>query len=250
MRFIIYFLISLNIVFGNEIYAIFNVVSIKDSKLMIETSGIVNEIYVSIGSKVKKGAKLLSLRNTDKIYNLEMQKAQLNGAKEQYLFAKRQYERYQNSGDAIDENSLDKFYSSYKQLEFSYLQLQNGVKLQEEILKRTTLYAPFDGIIASKNIELGDGVNPNATILFRLISEKKKLVLEFDSKYISEVKIGNLFKYQINSKEFYGKITKIYPIIDEKTRKVKAEVLLDMQLEVGMFGDGYIQTKSIDKKEF
>lgn len=54
------------------------------------------------------------------------------------------------------------------------------------------------------------------------------MVIEFDSKYLPDVKVGDTFVYSIDGKpeKQKVKITKIYPTIDENTRKVSAEALL------------------------
>ncbi|STQ87130.1 membrane fusion component of efflux system [Helicobacter muridarum] len=228
-----------------KVYAIFNVVAIRDSNLMMDTSGIVANIFVDVGSEVKKNDPLLALSNEDRIQNVNMQKAQLEGAKAQYVFAKNQYERYKKTGNAIDKNTLEQNYSNFKNLESTYNNLQYSVQYQSEMLRRTTLVAPFDGIIASKNIELGDGVGANQTKLFRLVSHEKKLVIQFDSKYLPLVKIGDVYRYKIDGKgaEMESKIYKIYPAVDVNTRKVSAEVSAPDEMQAGLFGDGYIITK-------
>ncbi len=244
MRYIIMLFASIHVMFGLEVYGIFNVAAVRDSYLMMDTSGIVSNIYVDIGTEVKKDDALLSLSNEDKIQSVNMQKAQLEGAKAQYIFAKNQYERFKKSGNAIDKNTLEQNYSNYKNLESIYNNLQYNLKYQSELLRRTTLIAPFDGIIASRNIELGDGVGANQTKLFRLISNEKKMIIQFDSKYLPHVQIGDIYRYKIDGKgtEREAKIYKIYPTIDINTRKVSAEAIVPDSMQPGLFGDGYITT--------
>lgn len=215
---------------AEDVYAIFNAEAIKDANLNLATSGIVSEIFVDVGSEVKKGDLLLKLFNKD----IE---AQANSTQQQFLFAKKQYERYQRSAGAVDRNSLDKYYADFKKLEADYA-------YQQAILTKTQLKAPFDGVVASKDIELGDGVSANSTKLFRLISKDIKLVLEFDFKYISKVKVGDQFDFRIDGKEdpLHAVISVIYPTADTNTRKVKAEALVQ-GIVPGTFGDGYIRTK-------
>lgn len=216
---------------AKEVYAIFNVVALKDANLTLDSAGIVDAIYVDVGSRVKKGDVLLTLYNKDK-------KSQVNSIIQQYDFMQKQYERYKKIGRAIDKNTLDRYYADYKKLEYDR-------DYALSVVEKTILRAPFDGVIASKNIELGEGTSANNTVLFRLVSKKSKIVLEFDSKYLPEVKVGDKFIYSVDGKP--GKkqvvITKIYPTIDVSTRKVSAEALLppSSTLVPGVFGDGFIQ---------
>lgn len=232
MRLVICFLFTLISGSCAEVYAIFNIRPIQDAILSLDSSGIVDKIYVSEGSEVKKGDVLISLFNNDRV-------AQANSAKEQFIFAKNQYSRYSKTEGAIDENSLEQFYSNYKQLEANY-------NYYESLVEKTILKAPFDGVIAQKNIELGDGVTQNSTQLFRLISKEKKFVIEFDSKYIAYVRPGDIFTYSIDANNIKktAVIVKVYPAIDENTRKATAEAIAPYFMFPGEFGDGLIQTKN------
>lgn len=231
MKFLIAALLSFSILWGEDVYAIFNIEAVKDSNLTLDSSGIVSEMLVDVDSVVKKDDKLLSLANKDKI-------AQANSIKQQYLFAKKQYERYSKTGGAVDKNTLDNYYFNYKKLEADYAYYIS-------LLDKSILKAPFDGVIAERKIDLGDGVAANSTTLFRLVSHEKKMVLQYDSKYIDKVKVGDEFEYSIdgNGQKKVVKITKIYPTIDDTTRKVTAEAVVGDDMTPGLFGDGYIRNK-------
>lgn len=215
---------------AEDVYAIFNAEAIQDADLKLAVSGIVHEIFVDVGSEVHKGDKLLTLYNQD----LE---AQMNALEHQYNFSKKQYERYNRSGGAVDRNTLDKFRSEFKKLEADY----NYYKV---MLNKTILKAPFDGIVASKDVDLGEGVSANSTTLFRVVSKEVKLVLEFDFKYVSKIKVGDKFDFSIDGRKesMSTKISKIYPTASTTNRKVKAEALVS-GIMPGTFGDGYIRTK-------
>lgn len=231
MKFLIAALLSFSILWGEDVYAIFNIEAVKDSNLTLDSSGIVSEMLVDVDSVVKKDDKLLSLANKDKV-------AQANSMKQQYLFAKKQYERYSKTGGAVDKNTLDNYYFNYKKLEADYAYYIS-------LLDKSILKAPFDGVIAERKIDLGDGVAANNTTLFRLVSHEKKMVLQYDSKYVDKVKVGDEFEYSIdgNGQKKVVKITKIYPTIDDTTRKVTAEAVVSDDMTPGLFGDGYIRNK-------
>lgn len=231
MKFLIAALLSFSILWGEDVYAIFNIEAVKDSNLTLDSSGIVSEMLVDVDSVVKKDDKLLSLANKDKV-------AQANSMKQQYLFAKKQYERYSKTGGAVDKNTLDNYYFNYKKLEADYAYYIS-------LLDKSILKAPFDGVIAERKIDLGDGVAANSTTLFRLVSHEKKMVLQYDSKYVDKVKVGDEFEYSIdgNGQKKVVKITKIYPTIDDTTRKVTAEAVVSDDMTPGLFGDGYIRNK-------
>lgn len=231
LNLIFWILCAFGVAQAAEVYALFNIQAVQNANLTLDSSGTIDDIRVDVGSVVRKGDVLLKLANADKI-------AQTLSVKQQFIFAQNQYNRYKRTGGAVDKNTLEQYYSNYKKLESDY-------KFNRALLDKTTLRAPFDGVIAEKNVELGDGVSPNSTKLFRLVSHEKKFVIEFDSKYLGEVKVGDIFYYSIDGgeKKEQAVITKIYPTINEETRKVSAEAKASNKMVPGVFGDGFIRTK-------
>lgn len=245
MRKIFYIFLFLCVsLYGEDVYATFISQGVKEANLKLNSSGTVDSIMVDIGSRVKKGDILLKIQNNTQMQNVNIQKAQLDATDQTYQFQKNQFERYEQSKNAIDKNTYEQIYFNFKKTESDFKVAQATLKYQEELLANTYLKAPFDGVIASKTIELGDGVAQNSTELFKLISNDIKLVLEFDSKYAGKVKVGDTYTFSIdgsNNKRSV-KITKVYPSIDTQSRRLKAEALVNNMMS-GIFGDGYIRTK-------
>ncbi|MEA2050213.1 MAG: efflux RND transporter periplasmic adaptor subunit [Campylobacterota bacterium] len=221
--------LSLNL-FANKIYATFEVQALKSANIAFSSSGIINNIYVDIGSIVKKDENLASLNNSDIKAALDMDKTALK-------YAKKDYDRQIKIKHIIDEAKFDSY--AYK-----YELAKDKVTYQKAILNKTILKAPFDGVIISKELEVGDVVSGQMIkTAFKIqSSSKRKLVLEFDQKYHNDVKIGDKFSYTLDgdAKTYTGTISKIYPFANTKNRKIKAEVITK-DILVGLFGDGYIK---------
>ena len=231
-KFLITIFMLFSSLFGDEVYATFSVMAQKDASLAFITSGIVKEVNVDIGSVVKKGEILASLKNDDI-------KAMLNVSKTALKYAKKDYQRQLKIKNLIDEARFDT-------VSYRYENAKNQLIYQKALYDKTFLRAQFDGVIYEKNIEVGDGVSGTMLkTVFKIQSKTaRKLVLEFDQKYNGVVKVGDSFRYSINGKkkEYIGKISKIYPHANTKNRKIKAEVKTKGFI-TGLFGDGYIMTR-------
>ncbi|MEA2018433.1 MAG: efflux RND transporter periplasmic adaptor subunit [Campylobacterota bacterium] len=216
---------------ANEIYATFNIEATKNAKLAFSSSGIVKDVLVDIGSVIKKGDSLATLENDDL-------KAMLNISKTAVKYAKLDYDRQLKVKHMIDKSKFDQY--AYK-----YENAKAQLKYQQSLFNKTILKSPFDGVIYEKLIESGDVVSGQMiTVVLKIQSKnKRKLVLEFDQKYHSSIKIGDTFNYKIDGdkKQYKGTISKVYPYVNSKTRKIKAEVETK-DFIVGLFGDGYITT--------
>jgi RND family efflux transporter MFP subunit len=241
--------LMISVLSGSQIYATFNVQAQQSANLAFYSSGVVKNIYVDISSEIKKGDKLIELQNSDLKASLNIAKSSLENAKVSLKFATKDYKRQLLIKDLIDEERFDKYELNYEQAKVAVKKAKANLAYKQSLLDRTYIYAPFDGVIFEKSVEIGDVVSGMMLrTIFRIQSKnKRKLILEFDQKYWKTVKLGDSFKYTINGddKIYYGKISKIYPYANSGNRKIKAEVKAK-DFVVGLFGDGYIQVP--DKK--
>ncbi|ERM80536.1 hypothetical protein P872_12885 [Rhodonellum psychrophilum GCM71 = DSM 17998] len=125
----------------------------KESKISAEQSGKINRILVDVGTAVKKGQTLVQLDNS--LLNLQLQSimVQIEGVE-------KDVNRYTvlSQADAIQGVQLEK-----AELGLKSAQVQKAT-LTEQISK-TTVKAPFDGIITAKLNEEGAFAAPGIPLL-------------------------------------------------------------------------------------
>ena len=231
---------------AESIYATFNVEPLKSADVAFNASGVIDKIYVDINSKVKKGQKIAQLQNNDLAASVEMAKASLLDAKVALDFAKKDFEREQKVQHLVDEATFDRFRLANERGQAAVANAQANLKYKQTLLDNSVLYAPFDGIITDKKVEVGDVVNsmmlkPAFTVQS---STSRKLILEFDQTNWKKVRVGDSFAYRLDgdTRERTGKISKVYSVSNSANRKMKAEVLAN-DVMVGLFGNGTIQTR-------
>lgn len=244
MKRIIIGLMSLVLVLNaEEIYANFHIEATKSANLAFDASGTVNKVFVDIASRVKKGDKLAELYNEDIKASLEIAKTSLQSAEVALKFAKKDYDRQVIIKHLIDEAQFDKYAQVYESAKIAFAQAEANFKYKKALLDKTILHAPFDGVIFEKIVEVGDVVSGMMLrTIFKIQSfSDRKLVLGFDQKYWQKVKLGQKFKYKVDgdNTEYEGVISKMYPHVNDETRKLNAEVKAQ-GFVVGLFGDGYI----------
>ena len=214
---------------AKDIYATLSIYASQKADLAFNSSGIVDKVLVDVSSEVTKGDILATLQNDDL-------KALLEIAKTALKYAKNDYDRQVKVRHIIDKARFDQY-------AFKYQNAKSKFKYQKALLDKTILKAPFNGTIYVKSTELGDVVSGQMIkTAFKIQSStSRKVILEFDQKYWKSVKIGQKYKYQVDGddKTYTTTITKIYPYVDGKNQKIKAQA--DAKgLMVGLFGDGYI----------
>ncbi|MGJ7026633.1 HlyD family secretion protein [Petrimonas sulfuriphila] len=220
------------------------------SKLASPVAGIVVEIAVATGDKVKSGDLLLTLDNTDALLALSeinsrlvtqqksIQSAEL--MKEQGLTRLREKERKLNdarelfdAGAVTGENvrNLQNDYDLEKQ---GQEKLQNDILLQEsqlreivsqknmrsEELSRTSLRAPMDGIVLDVLPKKGEAVNRYETYMMLAPDAPLIVQAEIDEMFSNRLALGQSCEIRVAGNPqpvAQGKILSISPDLKKKS---------------------------------
>ena len=229
---------------AQEIYATFNVKADREANLVLSATGLVKKIHVDVGDSVKKGEILLELDSDDLKTSVTLAKKKIELASVNLRYAKKAYERFSKVKEVVDAGEFDKYASAYERAKIDLSNAKANLAYKRALLDKTRLKAPFSGVIASKDIEIGDGVSAaKMGTLFRLITpDKQKLVVLIDEKYWQKLKVGQSFFYSVDGKKYKmeSKVSKIYPSIDPKRRAITIE-MPTKGLKVGLFGQGKLK---------
>ena len=162
------------------------VISLKEANVPAAVIGKIENVFVEVGDKVKKGQILASIDTERYSWLAEIATANVNATKAEIKSAKAEtninlieLKRMENLRESSAFNVAK--YERLQSLHISLIAKEEIVEaklnsvLQEEKLaklnlKRATVKAPFDGIIELKMIELGEAVGLGFT-LFKLVSD-------------------------------------------------------------------------------
>jgi membrane fusion protein (multidrug efflux system) len=244
MRFIVTFFLFIGALYAGAIYATFDVEAEQSAELSLTSSGTIAGINIDVGSRVKKGDVLLWLDNNDMKEALELSQAQLELARINAKYAKRNFERFEKVKNVIDAGQYDQYASAYETAKSRVREAEVNVAYKRALLEKTILKAPFDGVISDKPVEVGDVVSgAMIKVLLRLQSAKENtLRLKVDQKYWKQLKPGLVFRYTVDGDPTprEGKVSRVYPTADSGNRKIIVEVPAQ-GLIPGLFGEGEIE---------
>jgi len=136
-------------------------------------------------------------------------------------------------------------------------QTEAAVNLARHNLEVSLMKAPFDGVIASKNADEGDVINPmmagmSASSGVLSLANYSRIKVKFDvaPDDIQKISKGQriyLEGYDLPGQRFEGEISVVNAAADLQTKKFRVEALInnpDLQLKPGMFGQVIIEVKS------
>lgn len=193
--------------------------------------GNVIKVNVELGDYVQKGQLLATIRSTEVAgYEKELDDAKndLLVAKNNYKVAKELFEGKLNTDQEVIEakGEVEKAESQLNRIKQTY-QIYN--------IKMGAIYevrAPLNGFIIQKTINEGMLLRSDKTENIFDIAEITNVwaIANINEADISQVNLGNdaeITTLSYPDKKFYGKVDKIYNIIDPETKAMKARVKLE-----------------------
>jgi len=140
--------------------------STEKSKLSFRVPGMIEQIFVKEGEKVKKGQLLARLDPHDFEVKLSELRARNDEAKAAYDLAEIELTRVKQAtdDDAIAKINLDRAISGYKRSEAMLDVMQKNIQKAQDALSYTELKAPFDGVIALQRFDKFEQILPGLSM--------------------------------------------------------------------------------------
>ena len=222
-----------------------------------EVTATVTDVFVTEWVPVRKGDRLARFDTSEIEAGVAALRAGEAQARVGESRAKREYERAQQLKEfgLITPQSFDDARSAVEAAEAATAAAQAQIKTAQARLAKSMLFAPMDGIVAFRGVNVGDRVENMGgnTPLFRIVDNRLlDLTFSVPSTRLADVKVGQAIEFSADAlpgRTFTGTVMFINPEIDEASRsaRVVAEVVnRDAALKGGMFAKGRIVVTNRD----
>jgi len=218
-----------------------------ESNTSFQVPGRVVNLYKKEGDFVKKGDLIAQVSNEDIYYEAESARKRKDSAQRVRDIYK---DNYQNETDDVGGDS--QYNLNVEKLTDDLRYLDNLYKSSLATLKKTYLYAPFEGTITSIPFEIGDYATVSTPIkLSNLIS--LEFQADLDQEDYKFIKLGQEVSIVLDAysdEEFKGKVYEVPFYIDEEssTSTFKIKISLENQnnrIVKGMTGDANIIIENV-----
>lgn len=214
-------------------------------------SGKIARIYVNEGERVKKGQLLAELDTRSIRLQLQQAEAALSMARANFEDANRNLERMERlyREKAVSEQQYEKIRLAYEAARAQKEQAEAAVNLARHTLEVSIMRAPFDGIIAAKNLEEGDVINPmmggfSASSSVLILVDYSRIKVRFDVSPADALRLARgqkifLESFVLPGQQFEGQVTAVNTSADSQTKKFRVEAIInnpDLSLKPGTFG--------------
>ena len=223
------------------------------AEVKTEYSGNIAEVYVTEWVRVAKGTPLARLDTREAEASVQAFRATLLQAEAASGRTARELERALKLKEAglATQQALDDARTTDEAARGAQASSRAQLALAQTKLEKAVLRAPIDGVVASRNVSVGDYVENmgNPKPIFRIVDNRVlEVTVTVPSARFAALRVGQPLTFTADGlagKEFRGTVSYINPAADEASRtvKVKAEVpnVSDV-LKTGLFVKGRIVT--------
>jgi RND family efflux transporter MFP subunit len=225
-----------------------------------ETGGKISRITVEPGDRVAKGQLLAELETESVRLQLKQAQAGVAVAEASYADALRNKERMDRliKESAVSEQQREKIQLAFDAAAAQLEQARAALNLTQHALDVSIMKAPFAGVVASKNAEVGDVINPMmggfgggaGGVLTLMDYSKIKLAVAVSSEDIGRIRKGQEAVLRVGSlpgRDFRGVVRVVNLTADAQNKKFGVEVYVDnpdASLRPGTFGDLVFEVES------
>lgn len=203
---------------SNSVTATGTIEPVTEVEVGTQVSGIIDRLYADYNSVVTKGQLIAEMDKVTLQSELASQKATYDGAKAEYEYQQKNYER--NKGlhekQLISDTDYEQSLYNYQKAKSAFDSSKASLAKAERNLSYATITSPIDGVVISRDVEEGQTVASGfeTPTLFTIAADltKMQVIADVDEADIGNVENGQRVSFTVDAYPndvFEGKVTQI-----------------------------------------
>ena len=203
---------------SNSVTATGTIEPVTEVEVGTQVSGIIDRLYADYNSVVTKGQLIAEMDKVTLQSELASQKATYDGAKAEYEYQQKNYER--NKGlhekQLISDTDYEQSLYNYQKAKSAFDSSKASLAKAERNLSYATITSPIDGVVISRDVEEGQTVASGfeTPTLFTSAADltQMQVVADVDEADIGDVEEGQRVSFTVDAYPndvFEGKVTQI-----------------------------------------
>lgn len=241
-----------------EVVAYGRITSSQPLTIMAEVGGrlLPGQINLKPGINFRRGQMLCRINDAEVRLNLQSRKSEFlnliaSSLPDFKVDFKEDYPAWQKYFENIDiDKPLEELPKTSSNQVKTFLATKNilrdyySIKSAEENLKKYYIYAPYDGSIATVNLETGTIVSPGANIASIIRTDQLELEIPVEVNNIRWVNEGTEVDLmsEDGSKSWKGEVVRIADYVDPGTQSINVYVNIDAGPNSGLYDGLYLKT--------
>jgi RND family efflux transporter MFP subunit len=205
-----------------------------DAPIYARTSGYLRRWYADIGAQVRSGQLLAEIDTPEVDQQLRQARADLATAQANYKLAGITAARYQDllKTDSVSKQDADNAAGDYEAKHAIVQSAEANVRRLEELQSFQKIYAPFDGLVTARNVDVGALIDAGsaggpARELFHLAATRRlRVYVNVPQQYSQAARPGltaELRLPEFPGRHFTGTLINTASAIDTATRTLLAQ---------------------------
>lgn len=241
-----------------EVVAYGRITSSQPLTIMAEVGGrlLPGQINLKPGTNFKRGQMLCRINDAEVRLNLQSRKSEFlnliaSSLPDFKVDFKEDYPAWQEYFESIDiDKPLKELPKASSNQVKTFLATKNilrdyySIKSAEENLKKYYVYAPYDGSIATVNLEVGTIVSPGANIAGIIRTDQLELEIPIEVNNIRWINEGAEVDVmsEDGTKAWKGEVVRIADYVDPSTQSINIYVNIDAGPHSGLYDGLYLKT--------
>ncbi|MBI5193601.1 MAG: efflux RND transporter periplasmic adaptor subunit [Nitrospirae bacterium] len=204
------------------------------------------------GSVVNKGALLATVDDTDYTLAVKQSESALRQAEVSLANTKIEHTRKSalNREGLITKEEFDTISTRVSLSDAEVDKAKTVLDITKQRLSKTKIYSPIAGVIKEKRVSSGDNVRMGSNLFTIIQNDPLKLSFTVSERDAGKLKTGQDTSFKVdslNDRVFNGRLSLIYPNLDDKTRTLRAEAVVPNSsgvLRPGLFARVTLYTAS------
>jgi membrane fusion protein (multidrug efflux system) len=225
--------------------------AIREAEVRAETNGPVLQTRVEAGERVKAGTVLARLDATAIRDAFLSARAAARSAEVALADARRDLERDERLSEAgaVSDRQVERSRTSVATAEAAVADAKARLASAQEQLEKTTVRAPFTGVVSEREVSAGDVVQSGALLYTVVDPSSMQLEATVPADQLQTLKVGTPVEFTVSgygARRFQGRIDRINPSVDPATRQVRIYVTIpnrEQGLVAGLFTEGRVETQ-------
>ena len=203
---------------SNSVTATGTIEPVTEVEVGTQVSGIIDRLYADYNSVVTKGQLIAEMDKVTLQSELASQKATYDGAKAEYEYQQKNYER--NKGlhekQLISDTDYEQSLYNYQKAKSAFDSSKASLAKAERNLSYATITSPIDGVVISRDVEEGQTVASGfeTPTLFTIAADltQMQVLADVDEADIGDVEEGQRVSFTVDAYPndvFEGKVTQI-----------------------------------------
>jgi RND family efflux transporter MFP subunit len=206
-----------------------------DTPIYARTSGYLKHWYADIGARVHQGQVLADIETPELDQQVEQAKSDLETAQANLQIAQITAERWKKllAKNAVSKQEADQATSDFTARQSALSSAQANVRRLQQLQGFEKIYAPFDGVITARNVDIGsliqtgDSNSPRGELFHMASTDRLRLyvpVPEVDAAWVHNGQKVAITSDAVPNEKLTGTVVRNSDAIDISSRTLNVEV--------------------------